>query len=326
MVTKITPEQVKFFNNNGYLRINNLLSTERIIDPIIEEYSEVLDRLAAKLYRENKIADEYQNLPFGERVTRIYEESDEVYNQYFDFSLPQSGIKADTPFWAGEAVFNAITAPELLDAVENFVGGEIYSNPVQHVRVKVPEARAPRDDKGRVKFGATPWHQDNGVINEEADESDILTVWFPLMDTDEENGCLQAVPGSHKGLLRQHCPGTGDAIGVQIPEKLVESERAVPLPIEKGGVLFLHKKTVHSALPNVSNRIRWSFDLRYQPIGQPTGRAAFPGFVARSRANPRSEQHSPTQWHEMWQHARDSLANGEQPTFNRWSFDDVACA
>ena len=39
--------------------------------------------------------------------------------------------------------------------------------------------------------------------------------------------------------------------------------------------LFLTKKTVHSALPNISDVIRWSFDLRYQPIGQPTGRDIF---------------------------------------------------
>ena len=34
---------------------------------------------------------------------------------------------------------------------------------------------------------------------------------------------------------------------------------------------------------NHSDNVRISFDLRYNPIGQPTGRGYFPGFVARSR-------------------------------------------
>ena len=46
---------------------------------------------------------------------------------------------------------------------------------------------------------------------------------------------------------------------------------------------------MHSSLPNLSENIRWSLDLRYNPIGQPTGRAWFPGFIARSKSKPESE-------------------------------------
>lgn len=194
------------------------------------------------------------------------------------------------------------------------------------MRIKVPEARAPRDENGNVKFGATGWHQDNGVVNEEADETDMLTVWFPLMDASAENGCLQVVPGSHRGELLTHCPGWRNTMGTTVPTHMFDSGAAMPVPVKKGNALFLHPRTVHSALPNVSDRIRWSFDLRYQPIGQPTGRAAFPEFVARSRANPESELRDAAQWHKMWEDTRDRLARSEQPKFNRWDSDDPACA
>lgn len=322
----LTNQQLDFFSENGYLPIENLLDPKTVIDPIIDEYATVLDRLAEWLFDQGKIASRYQDLPFGERVTRIYEESSEVHNQFFDFSLPQNGIKPDTPFWAGPAVFRALTNPNLLDVAESIVGPEVYSNPVQHVRIKIPESRSPRDENGNVKFGVTPWHQDNGVVTEEADATDMLTVWFPLMDADESNGCLQVVPGSHRGDLLTHCPGYKGAPGLQIPEQLFEAPKARPVPLKKGDALLLTKMTVHSSLPNVSDRIRWSFDLRYQPIGQPTGRSAFPGFVARSRSNPDSELHDPQAWHEMWEHARDTLARGEQPTFNRWNSSDPVCA
>ncbi len=322
----LTSEQREHLSEFGFVKVDDVLDPEAVIDPVIEEYAGVLDSLAEKLHSEGVISSTYSELEFGERVTRIYEESGEIYNGYFDFSLPQNGIKADTPFWAGPAVFNALTAPSLLDAVESVVGPEIYSNPVQHVRIKIPESRAPRDENGYVKFGVTPWHQDSGVINPEADKTDMLTVWFPLMDASVENGCLQVVPGSHVGKLLTHCPGYKQAPGVTIPTDTFAEDAAMPMPIKKGGALFLNKLTVHSSLPNISDRIRWSFDLRYHPIGQPTGRSVFPGFVARSRSKPDSELHDPALWYMMWKETRDALARSEQPKFNRWNTDDPACA
>jgi ectoine hydroxylase-related dioxygenase (phytanoyl-CoA dioxygenase family) len=322
----LTSEQREHLAEFGFVAVEDVLDPENVIDPVIAEYAGVLDSLAKKLYAEGKISSTYDDLEFGERVARIYEESGEVYNGYFDFSLPQNGITADTPFWAGPAVFNALTAPGLLDAVETVVGPEIYSNPVQHVRIKVPESRAPRDEQGRVKFGVTPWHQDSGVVNPEADKTDILTVWFPLMDANVENGCLQVVPGSHTGQLLTHCPGYRDAVGVTIPTNMFDPNAAMPVPLKKGSALFMNKLTIHSSLPNVSDRIRWSFDLRYHPIGQPTGRSVFPGFIARSAAHPERELHDARQWYLMWKETRDALARSEQPKFNRWDTEDPACA
>jgi hypothetical protein len=96
--------------------------------------------------------------------------------------------------------------------------------------------------------------------------------------------------------------------------------------MKRGSVLFFHRLNCHSSLPNKSDNIRWSFDLRYNPIGQPTGRGAFPGFVARSRSNPGCELHNPIEWADMWYDARSKLAQSENPSFNRWTVDSPACA
>ena len=108
---------------------------------MIEEYGTVLDQLAEELFLAGIIDSKYEDLPFGERITRVWGESGKVHAQYFDFTLPQGNIKEDTPFWCGPAVFDVLTNPRLLDAVEAFIGPEIYSNPVQHVRIQA--ARAP---------------------------------------------------------------------------------------------------------------------------------------------------------------------------------------
>ena len=322
----LTAAQTKQFDEEGYLLVPGVLDPATDLDPIVEEYQGVLERLAQELYAEGKIASTYAGLPFGERLTKIYAESGKVHAQYFDFSLPKENIREDTPLWLGPAVFRAMRNEKLLDVVESIIGPEIYSNPVQHVRIKPPEHLTPKDPQtGRVQLGATPWHQDNGVVLPEADETQMLTVWFPLFDAGAEHGCLAVVPRSHREGLLTHCPAA--ELGLSIPDHLLRLNDMAPMPMQRGDILLLHRLTCHRSLSNVSDRIRWSFDLRYNPIGQPTGRGVFPGFVARSRSNPARELHNPAVWAELWYEARRKLGTeGVQGPFDRWDANQAACA
>ena len=321
----LDPTQLDQFHREGYLVVEGLLDVETVIAPVMREYEGVLDRLAAELHADGTIASTYKDLPFQERLTRVYQESDKVHAQYFDFSLPQGNVQPDTPFWAGPAIFQTLINEALLDAVESIVGPEIYSNPVQHVRLKPPERLTPVNaETGLAQVGITPWHQDNGVVLPEADDGEILTVWFSLTDALVEHGCLQVFPRSHQQGLLHHCRRP---IGLSVAEPQLPSQDPAVLPMKAGDVLFLTQLTCHSSLSNVSDTVRCSFDLRYQPTGKPTGRPAFPGFVARSRSQPHTELRDPAQWEQMWRDTRDSMAQEEHKApFNRWNVDDAVCA
>lgn len=320
----LTDEQLAHFETEGYVVVDDILDPERDLDPIIAEYAGVLDRLATELFAAGTISSAYAGMPFSDRLTRIYAESGKVHSQYFDFSLPQHGVTHDTPFWTGPAVFNVLRHDGILDAIESLIGSEIYSNPVQHVRLKPPEHLVPRDPTtGLIQLGASPWHQDNGVVTEEADETEIITVWFPLVDATIENGCLCVVPRSHREGLLTHCPS---GPGLHVPEELFPADQAVPLPMRRGSALFMTRRTLHNSLSNHSDHVRWSFDLRYNPIGQPTGRGAFPGFIARSKEHPEAELHDPAIWTELWLEARRALAEKDTPRFNRWDPNALVCA
>jgi ectoine hydroxylase-related dioxygenase (phytanoyl-CoA dioxygenase family) len=211
----------------------------------------------------------------------------------------------------------------LLDLVESAIGPEIFSNPVQHIRMKLPAGTVTSDASDGLN-AKIPWHQDNGVVLPEADEATILTVWLPLNDATVENGCLQVIPRSHRGDLAPHCPGPR---GAEIPARLLAEDRAVPLPMRAGSALLMHQRTIHSSLDNVTpDQVRISMDLRYQPIGQPTGRPAFPGFVARSHAHPERVLTDPAAWARLWLDARARLAAQETATFNRWKAGVGVCA
>ena len=202
----LTAEQLRHFDEFGYVKVEKLMP-QRVLDDLIAEYGTVLDTLAEDLHAEGEIESTYEELPFGERLTRIYMDTGKGFAQYFDFHLPGSATEEDTPFWTGPAVFRALTEPRLIDVVENLIGPEVYSNPVQHVRIKPPEDQIPIDGDYNPIIKATPWHQDHGVVMPEADETNMLTVWFPLLDAPVESGCLQLIPKSHRRELLTHCTG-----------------------------------------------------------------------------------------------------------------------
>ncbi|CAN5276783.1 hypothetical protein BH20ACT8_BH20ACT8_00280 [soil metagenome] len=58
--------------------------------------------------------------------------------QHFDMSLPQSGVRTDTLINVGPAIVVLLRNERLVDVTEELIGAGIKSNPVQHVRVKLP--------------------------------------------------------------------------------------------------------------------------------------------------------------------------------------------
>ena len=241
-----TKSVVSDFQEQGFVKVKGVLDPATVLDPIIEEYEGVLDNLARDLYEDGEIASEYKELPFDARILKIYQETGRQHAQYFDFSLPFQDVKEDTPCWFGPAVFNAFVNENLLDVLEQLIGPEISSNPVQHVRIKPPEKFLPKTEQGQPLIGATLWHQDHGVVVPEADETNMVTVWFSLTDTPVESGPLNVVPGTHRGDLLTHCDNyahnTTMVQGRQIPEKLFPYREAMPLPTARGDVIFMHKR------------------------------------------------------------------------------------
>ena len=320
----LSSAQLEQFDRDGFLAVENVLDPVRDLQPVLDEYNGILDGIVDGLIDEGALTNRYGDLPFPDRLMRVCMESGRHFSQYFDISLPQKGVKYDTPMHHGPAVFQLLTNPKLLDVVQSIVGPEIESNPVQHIRTKLPKKAIPEGMGYNGLIAKVDWHQDNGVILEEADESDILTVWLPLMDATVENGCLQVIPRSHRQGIEDHCPTDN---GLRIPANVLPLEQATPAPVPAGGVLLLTQRTIHSSLDNVTeDQVRISLDLRYQRVGVPTGRPSFPAFVARSAARPEQALADPAKWARLWLDAREALARAEDPRYNRWDGTAPACA
>ena len=131
------------------------------------------------------------------------------------------------------------------------------------------------------------FHQDAVFTTQEAKGILQVTVWIPLVDVDEENGCLEVQPRVHQEQVVYWSYG----------KDLPQTEKIV-LPMKKGDVLFMHKLTPHGSGPNKTDAVRWSMDLRYQKTGDPSPRPEWPILVARS-SDPGKET-TYEDWHGAW--------------------------
>lgn len=289
----LTTSQVDRFHEEGYLQVDGLLRQEDL-NPVIWEFEGIIDRRARELFAEGHLTETHESESFEHRIGLLAEQHHPIARDL--------GINRVL----GCAMYNLITHPSLLDALEALLGSEILCHPTQVVRPRIRDRDYSEDQRRTTDL--TPWHQDSGFLRPEADETLIVTAWIPFTRADEENGCLQVIPGSHKhGLCRHednHIPK--DALPPGVPRVL---------PIDPGGVIFFSNLCCHAGVPHTSPRVRWSIDVRYQNPALPTGHPYFSGFIARSRQAP-DRVPNYAQWVSHW---RKELVHTEPwPAVPRW--------
>ena len=105
-------------------------------------------------------------------------------------------------------------------------------------------------------------HQDNFYLN--VDPGTCIAAWLALDVVDEENGCLEVVPGTH--AMDLFCPEEADST-VSFTKEYVPPPPGlakVPVLMEPGDMLFFNGTLVHGSGPNVSeDRFRRSFICHY---------------------------------------------------------------
>ena len=310
----LAPDQIETFNRDGYLVLPDVLPLE-LLTRIRAEYSDLLQGLIKDWGLDHMAAESFET-----QLIAAYEAGYDWF-QPLDISLPGDRIQADTPMHFGPAVFDMVRAPQILDIVDSLLGPEIESNPIQHVRIK-PPARTLRETEARAHITSTDWHQDRAVGHQDADETNMVTVWLAITDATIENGCLQVKPFAGTQDMLPHCPQRQTAIA----SGYIDENDAVSLPVPAGGIVLLHPLVPHASRANISGGIRWSFDLRYNIAGQPSGRAHFPSFLARSSKHPDDVLNRWQDWRALWETARVDCAQNEHIEIHRWRSDAPACA
>jgi len=222
----------------------------------------LVDTLAKKLHAAGKIMELHEDASFEKRLILLEEQF-----QHANVLLHKNGVLP-------RGIQKVWSHPEMVSIAKQILGQQvdIMGHPVWNLRCKTPE----RLSGGQA---TVPWHQDNSYLDEECWDQHQLTAWVPLVDTNLKNGCMQVVQGSHRaGVTANHACCVGGTWYTEVtPEELEATlkcnlrEDVVICEVPKGSALFLNNVIPHRSMPNITDGVRWSLDLRWQRGQEPNG-------------------------------------------------------
>jgi ectoine hydroxylase-related dioxygenase (phytanoyl-CoA dioxygenase family) len=232
---QLTPEQVAFYHENGYLSLPQISPPEEVA-----ELREIYDRL------------------FAARTGR------DTGNQFDLAGADEEGKEESLPQILGPSQYEPrmlethawANARVIAQALLGGDGSDIGQG--DHAILKPARHGAP-----------TPWHQDEAYWDPNF-EHQSFSIWMPLQDTDQAMGCMAFVPGSHRAEIYRHRPIGGDVRvhGLELDEEL-DLEKAVFVPTPAGGCTIHSQRTLHYAGPNHTDTPRRAWILMASRPGKP---------------------------------------------------------
>src|SRR5215217_4544820 len=149
--------------------------------------------------------------------------------------------------------YRLATHEALLDVVESVLGADIL------IDGTLVFYKPPRDGS------YASWHQDSVYSGWHLTPS--ISAWIALTASNPSNGCMRAIPGSHKlGLLDhdnvRNDPNLLNRRGERIQMEVQESE-AIDVELNPGEMSLHHTNLIHGSNPNTSDRPRIGFIVRF---------------------------------------------------------------
>jgi len=250
-------DNIAYYKENGYLTVENFLSDEEIkaLQDSAHQIVDEFDTNSLSVFtteQQSRHTDRYF-LESGHQVSCFFEPEaiDEKGQLKIDKHLAIN--KIGHAMHDLNPVWKQISYKESLYAFAKSVGHQEPAIVQSQYIYKQPQIG-----------GQVHSHTDSTFINTQP--LSCLGAWIALEDADQNNGCLLAIPGSHKLPLQNLFVRTGKENGTAlIPtkgEKVTwEEDKLIPLEVKKGTLVLLHGSVVHASSLNRSDRSRHAFVL-----------------------------------------------------------------
>lgn len=195
----------------------------------------------------------------------------EEIDREIDRILPDTDAQGELSGWIFKVAEHSDLASRfaederLLGLIENIVqpGIAVHSSKIV--------TKLPHSDSDDVCH----WHQDEAYYLEPDDPETIsktrMSVWVPLQDANERNGCLWVVPGSHRWGLESYTLADDGTCKKRIDREAYANEHAIQVPVRAGSAVLFSAWTWHHSKNNQTDTIRRAFIVSYQEATVPRG-------------------------------------------------------
>ena len=254
----LTQDQRDFYFAEGYLHVRGIVSDETLLlgRKVLTEWTHWQ---ISQWLEQGLLEDGFEEAPFEKRLLLAWQEAGKP-----------GYVRSPRRDIATADMFRFLGNPELVDVAEDLLDTpDVLAHGVFNARPKLPDQL----------WTDTPWHQDAQYYTE-AEHKHVVSMWIPMVPVGENNSCLQVAPKEHRGALQEAVADETGFIGLS-PE-LQKDLDGVSIELQPGDVLCFTERTPHRALPNQSDSVRWSMDIRFEALAGATSEGSDKGFVARS--------------------------------------------
>lgn len=214
----LSPDQVNFYEEHGYLVLENQIPADWI-ERIRAEIARFEEEAVGMAASNDRLDLEDTHKPSAPRLRRI--------------KLPHT---------ISDVVHRLMYSDHVLAPARDLIGPDL--------RLHTTKLNMKSAGYG----AAVEWHQDYAFYPHTND--DILAIGVLIDDMAPENGPLMVFPGSHKGPVYDHHVD-GVFAGAMLPEDHgLDTQNAVQLTGPAGSISIHHGRIVHGSALNTSDRAR----------------------------------------------------------------------
>ena len=231
----LTQEQIEFYNANGYVVVENVLTRDEL-QALRDDFAGWVDESRG------------HNGPFGETVDG---------KPRFDLEEGHTADKPalrriNSPHEISDAYMQVMADSGLTDAVADVVGPDVK---LHHTKInsKLPGAKT-----------AVKWHQDFPFTPHSNDS--LVTALLMVDDVTETNGPLEVWPETHKGEIHDlwHDGTFTGAVSDEVTEQALANRVICTAPA--GSVCLMHTRLLHGSAPNNSDAPRTLYICVYSAV------------------------------------------------------------
>lgn len=290
----LTAEEVEAYERDGFLIRRGVIDTDTLAS-IKAVFEDAVDRLADSWVEAGVLSDPAKDASFDQRWNILRSQ------------LPAMFATAWRRILVSPAVYELWQHPALLETAHALVGQDLIAHSVWNGR--------PRDSHG-LDTQRIHWHQDAHYYKQ-WDQADgrLMSAWLPLVPVDASVGCLEFGTASHKQGLVPQIPSVN---GLRtVPDEYIPAQPLVA-EMEPGDVVFFSDLTLHRALDNTGDRVRWSIDIRYGEATEPVVRKSGRGYLIG--------KDSFEDWHAKYQYTLTELGEELGADYGSGNAEEIAKA
>ncbi|CAH9064646.1 unnamed protein product [Cuscuta epithymum] len=253
VLQRLSSDELRFFNSQGYLVLESFSTAEEIESMMVrmEELLDGFDCSSTTSIFSTKNQKETSDSYFfesAEKVSFFFEERAFGDNGKLKQPKHLSINKVGHALHEIDPVFKKFSSPEKVSGLLQSLG---YQRPVALQSMYI--------FKQPGIGGEVVPHQDNSFLHTEP--RSCTGLWLALEDATITNGCLWAIPGSHKNGLVRRFIRDEDGVHFDKPSPSYDQKDFVPIEVKAGTLVVIHGDLIHQSFENKSGKSRHAYSV-----------------------------------------------------------------